>query len=38
MITKKNKDWINETVLEYKNLDGSKGWIIQLKTKKESNG
>ena len=36
MTTKKNKDFELETVLEYKNQDGSRGYIIKIKPKNES--
>ena len=35
MTTKKNKDFELETILEYKNQDGSKGWFVQVKSKKD---
>lgn len=36
MIIKKNKDFELETILEYKNQDGSKGWFIKIKPKKDA--
>ena len=33
MITKQNKDFELKTVLEYKNSDGSRGWLVQIKPK-----
>ena len=35
MTIKKNKDFELETILEYKNQDGSKGWFVQVKPKKD---
>ena len=35
MITKKNKDFELETILEYKNQDGSRGFLVRVKPKKE---
>ena len=37
MTTKKNKDkdFELETTLEYKNPDGSRGWIIKIRSKKK---
>mgnify|MGYP001166853344 CR=1 FL=1 len=38
MTTKQNKDknFELETTLEYKNKDGSKGWIVEIKPKENS--
>ena len=35
MTIKKNKDFELETILEYKNQDGSKGWFVLVKPKKD---
>lgn len=35
MTISKNKDFELETTLEYKNQDGSRGWIIIIKPKKD---
>ena len=30
----KHKDFELETILEYKNIDGSRGWFVKVKNKK----
>lgn len=36
MIIKKNKDFELETILEYKNQDGSRGFLVRVKPKKDA--
>ena len=36
MIIKKNEDFELETILEYKNQDGSRGFLVRVKPKKDA--